>query len=69
MTDPANDLKDFKTTAIATLQDLRPTLEGLRSELKRQRGVFHSHEDFLITEFRDLTRAIDGLTAQLARIT
>jgi hypothetical protein len=38
------------------------------AELKRHQRHAYDHEDFLIYEFRNLTDAINSLTAQLARM-
>lgn len=63
-----DDLAEFRKTALATLRGLKPAIDGLGYELKRQAKTSHDHEDFLIHEFRELVRALDGLTAQLARM-
>lgn len=64
----AAELETFKKTANDTLASIKPTLSGLAAELKRQARQVHDHEDFLVHEFRDLVRAIDGLSAQIARL-
>lgn len=49
------------------VSSLKPSLEGIELELLRQARSSHDARDFVINEFRHLTRAIDGLTAELAR--
>lgn len=52
----------------AEIVNLRPSLEGIFLELQRQARSSHDARDFIINEFRNLTRAIDGLAAQLTRL-
>lgn len=52
----------------AEVDTLKPSLEGLLAELTRQQRQDFDNKDFIIHEFRQLARAIDGFTAQLARL-
>lgn len=66
MTTPGNEivLAEIK----AQLGALKPSLDGLLTELSRQQRQAFDNSDFVLAEFRSLTRAIDGLSAQIARI-
>lgn len=58
----------FRVAALTFLAVLKPTVEGVRNELERQQKHNLDHEYFMIHEFKSFTRALDDLTAQLARM-
>lgn len=70
MTDPLNEtvLRDIKRDASVTLDSLKTTLEGLLLEIRGGQRRSFDNSDFLIDEFRRLTRSIDALVTQLERL-
>jgi hypothetical protein len=61
-------LESIRAEVSATLRSLKPTMQGVMTELKNYRRHSHDHEDFLINEFRNVVAAVDRLTATLEKL-
>lgn len=47
---------------------LRPSMEGILTELLRQQRQVFDNSDFVINEFRSMVTSINRLTAEVAKL-